>query len=624
MVRGLSLELGRSDAFQMKLAASSERMPLVMEGSMENNWSGSGQHQHRRQRVVQLLGNCVHSNSSNEMKVTLEQLLDGTEAEARNPSGAYSMREAKQFERASAPDIIQMVHYVGGGGGSTLAVSGSEAEAGVKADSLMQAKGQAQVYAQAEAQAHAQAEVHLRALAKDEQQTKKSMPPKTKAMSPKDKAAVQHLQLQAQYQHDLSLHMQKRVEDEVHAVLSTTQQPQEGRGGTNRQSNRVDTGKAGAEMRAQQPGGVQQQYTHQGFDAHQHVGAGFQQQLGLGNQGSDEDEPSPRADGRVAKVERGRGGRSPKKAADFGLEDTDGGDLSFEKGDGKGLPIEKLATRRDRNREHARKSRLRKKLLVVAQQQRMTELEQTNRILVEALQRYAPQGHLNSILAGDVQGGMAAAMTPMAEPALPRSQRSTGSSGARDSDDEDAGSTRMGMQGSRSSSTSSSPRNSGDGNSAAASKPMKVQVQAAHLQAELGILEALKRSLVQREQAVVQRERAVGNRAMLLTMSEKKLAVTKADLSEQQSNLVHAHQTKSDGADAGAGSGGPAGNEYVIGENIRGLSHWANEAYGDKAVDEMMQLMMSSNEDIPLDQIPPPSPGGNTAMDFTYESHSRT
>ena len=565
------------------------------------------------------------------MEVTLERLLDGTEAEAeakaKNPSGAYSMREAKQFARASAPDIVQMVRSVGGVFSSTLATSGSEAKAGVKADALMQAKGQAQVHAQANAEAHAQAEVHPRAVAKVEQQTKKSMPPKTKAMSPKDKAAAQHLQLQAQYQHDLSLHMQKRVEEEVHAVLSTTQQPQKGKGGANWQSNRVNTGKAGAEMGAHQPGGMQQQYTLQGFDAQLHVGAGFQQQLGLGNQGSDEDEPSPRAGGRVAEVERERGGRSPKKtggrgtAADVGLEDADGGELSFENGDGQGLPIEKLATRRDRNREHARKSRLRKKLLVVAQQQRMTELEQTNRILVEALQKYAPQGHLNSILAGAVQGGMAAAMTPMAEPTLPRSQRSTGSS-AGDSDDEDADTTRMGMQGSRSSSTSSSPQNSGDGNSDAASKPIKVQVQAAHLQAELGILEALKRSLVQREQAVVQRERAVGNRAVVLTTREKKLAVMKADLSEQQSNLVHAHQTKSDGAGAGAGSGGPAGNEYDIGGDSREVSHWAvNEAYGDKAVDEMMQLMMSSNEEIPLDQIPPPSSDGNTAMDFTSSSH---
>ena len=50
------------------------------------------------------------------------------------------------------------------------------------------------------------------------------------------------------------------------------------------------------------------------------------------------------------------------------------------------LPVvEKLTTRRDRNREHARKSRLRKKLLVVAQQQRLTELEHTNRILVGAV-----------------------------------------------------------------------------------------------------------------------------------------------------------------------------------------------------------------------------------------------
>ena len=147
-------------------------------------------------------------------------------------------------------------------------------------------------------------------------------------------------------------------------------------------------------------------------------------------------------------------------------------------------------------------------------------------------------------------------------------------------------------------------------------------MQAAHLQAELGILEALKRSLVQREQAVVQRERAVGNRAVVLTTREKKLAVMKADLSEQQSNLVHAHQTKSDGAGAGAGSGGPAGNEYDIGGDSREVSHWAvNEAYGDKAVDEMMQLMMSSNEEIPLDQIPPPSSDGNTAMDFTSSSH---
>ena len=105
------------------------------------------------------------------------------------------------------------------------------------------------------------------------------------------------------------------------------------------------------------------------------------------------------------------------------------------------LPVvEKLTTRRDRNREHARKSRLRKKLLVVAQQQRLTELEHTNRILVGAVRNYAPANHINAILAGAVQGGMHASLVPMAEPTLPRSNRSASANagGADGAGDEEA------------------------------------------------------------------------------------------------------------------------------------------------------------------------------------------
>jgi hypothetical protein len=469
-----------------------------------------------------------------------------------------------------------------------ISASWSEAKANVNADALVQAKGQAvtmvaaaqQCRAQAQSMAHARApapaegKAQVQTLAKGLLQTKNGM-------SLKDKAAVQHLQLQAQYQHDHSLQMQKRVEDEVHAVVSTAQQAQTDRGGANRQTKRANIGqymqvdeKAGAEMVTQQPA-------------------------------------SNKAGGRSAW----------SAAADFGLE-----------GGGQGLPVEKLTTRRDRNREHARKSRLRKKLLVVAEQQRVTELEQTNRILVEALQKYAPPAHLNSILAGAVQGGMAAAMTPMAEPTLPRSQWNTGS-GAGDSNAENADTTRMDMQGSGSSSAHSPPR-PGDSNSGAASKPVKVQMRAAHLHVELGILEALRRSLVQREQAVVQREQMVtqmerdnADREVMRTTSEQKLAVGKAYLMEQQSKLVHAQQTKSDGA----GAGGAAGNEYDIGRNDhRGLplgvnAHHEPKSDGEMAVDEMMQLL-GSMEDTPFGQISPqacpPSPPGDAAMDLTSSSGS--
>jgi hypothetical protein len=66
--------------------------------------------------------------------------------------------------------------------------------------------------------------------------------------------------------------------------------------------------------------------------------------------------------------------------------------------------VDKMGHRRGKNREHARKSRLRKKLLVVAQQQRMAELERTNHILMEALQQLLPPERAHAVMASALAG----------------------------------------------------------------------------------------------------------------------------------------------------------------------------------------------------------------------------
>jgi hypothetical protein len=176
--------------------------------------------------------------------------------------------------------------------------------------------------------------------------------------------------------------------------------------------------------------------------------------------------------------------------------------------------VNELTTRRDRNREHARKSRLRKKLLVVSQQQRMAELEHTNRALVDALKRYAPETHVDSLLDGAVKGGMEAALKPMAAPHLPRSHRESRRRGAP--------SAPTALQGSDYCSAPGVPPRC---------SAVKGTVQAAHLNAELLVLEKIKNSLLKREKALAAEEMELEQRAIHLSAAEKDQIALHAQLS---------------------------------------------------------------------------------------------
>jgi hypothetical protein len=537
------------------------------------------------------------------------------------------MREAKEFARATAPDFVQMVNAANGGSANEMATLQR-----IKAQAVAHAKAEKQAQAQAQAVRMVQAQAEAKAAR--ESQTAIKGKGSVKSMSPREKAQVQHLQLQAQYQKSLSVQMQKRVEDEVHAVLSTTQQGEEaGKRAQPRTNQQTED-----DLISRYNGSSAQFPPQQRAD-------GFQQQLGLG---MDEEDVKPLTGlkkerrSRATNKSGGAGLKSGEGVVDLAAEDADGAEWSFENGGvaGEGPPVEKLATRRDRNREHARKSRLRKKLLVVAQQQRMTELEHTNRILVEALQKYASPGHLNAILAGAVQGGMAAAMTPMAEPTLPRSQRNpTGGEAAGDSDEEDGSFGARGKSDCHHEDAQSSRESSPAGSPGPTDRPLKVQVQAAHLQAELGILEALKRSLGQREQAVVARERQSEQRTSSLINDEKKLAAMQASLVDLQARVTQQHSVPPSlqqgraglrmgnhsydiGGSKFRGEQPPSAGAEELGGDI-GSGPWVDGEDGEKAVDEMMQMMMNGTDVIPpIAQTQPFRPPNDAdSMDFTSESH---
>ena len=151
--------------------------------------------------------------------------------------------------------------------------------------------------------------------------------------------------------------------------------------------------------------------------------------------------------------------------------------------------VEKLTTRRDRNREHARKSRLRKKLLVVVQQQRISELEHTNRLLVTAVQKYAPPASVGELLAKIKDEGKRASLEPMPQPELPRSQNT---------------------------------RLTGNVNSAA------------HLDAELDEIRNLQKGVERREIAVENRERELETRERELETRERELETRERELERRE------------------------------------------------------------------------------------------
>jgi hypothetical protein len=353
-------------------------------------------------------------------------------------------------------------------------------------------------------------------------------PRPTKGLSRKAKGHEQHLQLQAHYQQSLMDNMQDRVHEEVSAALSPWAGAQ--------QHQHIDT--------------QQQQHTRAQPTTMQRVHPVIQhpkvEQMEVQGGACSQGQKVPSVDGMdgldaVGQMLQmtGTGGSSGGSGSGHGS----GGDALDRMGDVKpaGAPMEeeepvnKLETRRDRNREHARKCRLRKKLLVVSQQQRLAELEHTNRALVQALYRVAPADHVNAILASAVQGGMVAAMTPMSAPQLPISQRQKHTRGAPAAqtllDEEDV--TKRGLGSSEC--VDSMPVSSGTGGGTAdagsvggtppGAQTRKVQVQAAHLGAELAMLDKLKRSLQAREEKAVETERGLKKRAADMLAAEKSYAL---------------------------------------------------------------------------------------------------
>jgi hypothetical protein len=363
----------------------------------------------------------------------------------------------------------------------------------------------------------------------------------TKGLSRKAKGREQHLQLQAHYQQSLMDHMQDRVHEEVSAALlpwAGEQQQQQ----QHQQARSIPTTMTGLQPEVQQPKVEQMEVQ----------GMGSQGQKALSVDATE-------GMGQVLQTLTGAGDSTSACGGQW---------LSDIKPDIKPClapvvkeeeehPVNKLETRRDRNREHARKCRLRKKLLVVSQQQRLAELEHTNRALVQALYRVAPADDVNAILAGAVQGGMAAAMKPMCAPQLPISQRQKGSRGAPAAKTllDEEGISRRGLG-----SSDNGPSDSGAGAGPAKAKqvqPYEVrevrevqgpyrEVQAAHLGAELAVLDKLKRSLQIREEQAAEMERELKKRADEMLAAEKKYAVGMEQLAafaQQQTTAFAQQQT---------------------------------------------------------------------------------